>query len=476
MAGITNFLVIDIRSEEVGLTYIKRKEPLYKINQSKISHNNCEILASKTEPYLGDFNKLNTFLKRFIEVNLIKEPRIIIGIHEYKYSIASIPADIEDINVWFLENTSKFLPEGRPKEEFSLFYEEIRSDDNFKYYSVVITRNDYLNSVIKSCTIDKGCILTALPFPVAFNIAEGEEPSILFDFDKNKISSFIENQRGVNIADSHFINSGEFNQNYIADYLSGIKQTLQSNNTNLDNLGIMANYDVHEIPWLGEVIKNVFKVKQINKDIEKESYQFIIPFLAVKKTISNFETKLNLVNNGSLLPQREIVEKQFVMRFIIAMGVIIMFFLLSSMLFENFITNKLDDQESSISDINQKISQLAIMKKENARLKKNIVNLGMFKNNRIRHSKLLYDLSKVITKRTALTNVNLKNIESGQVVLEISGTAINQKDVAEIISLMESVNSFKDVTLVNSSLSNEQGTNNKNKNFQFNISAKYNAD
>ena len=127
-AGINKIIFIEVYSTVVKFVCLKSKEPFYKILGTKDFHK-LEITAVENHPLEDDFNIVSNLLKKFIDKNNLHDLLAVVGVNDFKFSNTYLPADVEDAESWFYENTSAFLPAGKSIDEFAYSYEKYKSDE-----------------------------------------------------------------------------------------------------------------------------------------------------------------------------------------------------------------------------------------------------------------------------------------------------------------------------------------------------------
>ena len=169
LAGIKQFILVDIHKDTFELKLLLRKEKFYRVKQGPIN-SNYEIIYETSGSISNDYSVLTESLKELLTKNKIKkEIFLIVGINEFKFYTAMIPEDVEDPELWFIENSNKFIPEGSTNNQFRFSYEKLKQDEQFSSYLVVVVRNDYVDKILEAVSIPKINLLAVYPFALAIN-------------------------------------------------------------------------------------------------------------------------------------------------------------------------------------------------------------------------------------------------------------------------------------------------------------------
>ncbi|MBI1937423.1 MAG: PilN domain-containing protein [Ignavibacteriales bacterium] len=486
-AGVNKLLLIDIHSSVVKFVCIKSREPFYQLSKSK-ELRKIEVIASERHSIDGDYSLIKTLLKKFIEQNSLHEIYTVIGINDFKFTSVTLPYDTDDVELWFKENTSKFLPEGRPANDFHFSFERYNHDENSKNFFVVVARADILSKIYDSCNTGGLRIISVSPFSLSLNLmTHFSEKNILFlDFTTGKIIYTLVNYSG-SIFSGEFYSQNEMgsqrlNADSISNSLDELYSILQAaaNDKSLENIHVYLSCESDISISLKEIISRIFIPETFNYGYESYDPFYTGSYLIYNKLFNEYDSRINLTNAELLGKERSIFEKQLSMRAILSGGMILITLLLFSYMAENFVTARLNDEQENILDSNTKAVQAENIKRENDRLNANLSMLYTLKGRKSKYSELLSGLTNIITDKSCFTSVGIKNIDRGQCDLEISGLAVSQQEIAVIISIMEKSSHFTNVALLFSSdkKNNEMrhaATTNSNL-IQFKILAKYNAD
>ena len=496
LTGISKFICIDIHSDHIKFSLIKRKEPICSITK-KESLTNLKIIG--TEYISGNdlYKIIENTLKDIILKYRFNNAVLILGINDFRFSTVSIPLEIEDVDIWFSENRNKFLPEGKPSDDFIYAYEFYKEDENYKHFFIIVVRNDFINPIIKSSMLPGLRLIGILPFPLTIfsNNKTKDKNTLFLDFEEYKIFFSFKSESGIVLFRDFFFEIYELaaeeylplefrkiNVNNLNFCLEEIKQTLilSFGSQFSENLYILFSSHPNHYEIIYKQIKDLFKPENIDPFLNKETQFYSSSMFAVNKMLSDFDTKLNIFKDEEYDKERFLLEKQTNLRITFAVGIFLLFFLLSTYLFKNYLTNRIDSQEENYIELTAKAENIEKLKKENTFLKANLSLLNKLKGSRVGYSNLLYDVTKVINSGCCLTEFNLK--ENNEFILvNFIGLAYSLEDVAEFMSNMEYSKKYKEINLLYSSNTLENEFNSasdisENDYIKFNITAKFYAD
>lgn len=486
-AGVNKLLLIDIHSSVVKFVCIKSKEHFYRLSKSE-ELRRIEIIAAERHIIDGDYSLIETLLKKFIESNNLHDVHAIIGINDFKFSTLTLPSDSDDVELWFSENTKKFLPEGRPANDFYFSFEEYNNDENSKNFFVVITRADVLSKIYNVCNIAGIHIINISPFSLSLKSQThlNGKNALFLDFASGIIIYTLVNYPGsIFNGEFYFQNdagTSRLNIDSIANSLEELYSTLSvsAGDKSLENLHVYLSCEPESTNFLKEVITKIFLPASFNSEYEDCNPLYTGSYLTYNKLFNEYDLQINLIDKEILERERFVIEKQLSMRSVLSGGLILITLLLFSFLTENFITAQLNDEQENILESNAKTARVENLKNENDRLAANLSMLYSLKEKKVKYSELLSGLTNVLTEKSCFTSIDIKNIDKRLSDLEISGAAVSQQEIAVIISIMEKSPNFSNVTLLFSSAkkNNEMkfaGSSDSNL-IHFKILARYNAD
>ena len=493
-AVIQKFLFINLYPDVVKFILIKRKESFFKLTNVDAGKD-YSIISSEYFDCKADYLLIKNKLNEFIKKNNLKDAPAFIGINVFKSSAVTLQADTDDIDLWFSENAAKFLPDGRPADEFGFSYEQINEDENHKYFNLAIVRHDYVNEIIKNFSIEGIRIYGIFPFHFSINSFDyqAEKKRLLLDYSSGKIiytflsrtSNFFSGEIFSKISVEDVVER-ELNREEIKASLIKIKQNVSSNfgNNSLSQLEVYLCCRKEDYEIIKSDVENIFNEVpiSINNNLKPEEHLFLPSLFAYNKILKDNELKLNLLPPEFQVKEREFIEKQLSLKFILGIGGVLIFLLLFSNALNGFLRCSLEEAQSNALTVSSDAMKLSNLQKENQYLRANYKLLKKLKKHEKKYSTLLYNISRFIKDGSCLTGLNIKENENKSINIEIAGLAYEQQDIADIMKRMEDDKKFSDINLLYTSVIKPEelqlkGNIPHNKSLvQFNLSAKYYAD
>src|SRR5690606_32194343 len=264
-------------------------------------------------------------------------PVFLIGISEYKFTSISIPSHIDSADdgdeIWFSENTSKFLPEGSNLSSFSFSYEKIKEDENYRTYSLVVARKDYTDRILR--LFNRFRVAGIFPFITSISsLKEVEESTLLIDFTSNKIQyAFYDSERNLFTSELY---SNLYNERFESQgrkiNIEELKNTINEVHNFLTTsfpaqlskkIDAILCCNKNDLPATEKEIREVFNVNSINKSFPDTDPFLITSLLALNKFLDEYDSLLNFPEDEHI-EVRDNVEKQAVVRAVLTSGIILM--------------------------------------------------------------------------------------------------------------------------------------------------------
>ena len=343
IAGINRLIFVDVYSSVVKLVCLKSKEPFYKIKIDE-SLQKIEVTASEYHTIDDDYSLIKSHLKKFVEKYDLKDSYVVVGINDYKFNLITLPNDVEDIESWFSDNSSKFLPEGRPANEFHFSYEQYNEDENSMYFFVVVARADLIAKVHESCNIDSIHLLNVSPFSLSFHsFIHCREKNVLFlDFTNGKLLYTLVNISG-NIFNGEFYYKTEkpsavINTDSMRESMEELYVSLEASlgEKNLDKPEIYLVCNPGDGPVLKELITTIFNPESFNSGYEALDTFYTGSYLIYNKLMGDYDAQVNFLSKELTADERFLLEKQIGMRTVLIGGLILIMLLMFSYFTENF--------------------------------------------------------------------------------------------------------------------------------------------
>ncbi|MFC2139727.1 hypothetical protein ACFLR4_03610, partial [Bacteroidota bacterium] len=419
LAGVKKFVLLEAARDYVKIAFVQIKMPFYDIS-SGISQNNIRIIARTAEKFSGDLNDLDYILKKFIEENEAEEAYLIIGVNDYRLKKVMVSKE-EELDLWFDENRSKFIPPGKMSEDFRLSYEKYKEDEDHYYCLAAVSRADYLEKLTKVCSQSGLKILSITPFLTSLHKYEPlKNKNGLYLEISNRMVKYIFSDFNQNLFTGeiyHEIFNHE-NETDVESRSYEIEQcvnklyealTATSNIKNLDELEVFISVDPEYYSQFEKAVSSAFQVKQTNNGIENLDPDLTGIYFTLNNELSFHDTKINLLDEETIGTERMELDKNIGLRTTISSGVVLIFFLFTG---ENFVVSKISEGEESLSEVTAKASVVRKLEEENNKLNSNLSSLIDLRDGNISYSKLLKGVSDIITRKSLLTDLVLEEVSA----------------------------------------------------------------
>lgn len=453
LSGISSIIVLEMYQAHYKMLLVKRKEGFLRLKKGDLKDFqviHSEVCYSEPDPEII-LKKIKEIVGKFS----LKEPAIAVGVNDFRYSIASIPPDNEDAELWFLENLQKFLPEGRPKDEFILSYELFKKDDNYSCYLTSVLRRDYLDRVLSAIKLEGLKILGVFPFRLLLPFSrftagrnvlylEVLNNEIIYSYS-SETGSFTSGVEYVPAVEEGKLNAAEF-EGALISIREALRQTSGQSSFNEPGLLLSSERDIYNDAEL--LAKKVFTPASININVHGIDPLFLSSLFALNLLHNDVDSRINFLDEELKQKEREPVEKLAAMRFMLAIGGVLIFFLMSFYILEGYLSDKLQNAGDDLSGVSAKLIEVERLTKENASLALNLKTLKGLKTERVNYTNLLFALSGVTSGNSCLTGISLKGKQGDYIDCELSGAARTQEEVARVIRRLEEMDGFNDPVLI----------------------------
>lgn len=486
ISGIRKFIILDIDKDVAELNYVQIKEPFCRINKSKLIES-INLLFSENIYFGNDLSIVTEHLKQFVKKYELEEAYLIIGINDFRFKTIKLLKDAEENELWFEENTDKFLPEGRVSDDFIFSYEKYFEDEDNDYYYLVIARRNYIESIISACQVSGITIIKISPFSLQLHFMDSlKEKFLLFlNIGKDKIIyTFSDNKQNL-IYGEIFLSfqnisteDSEAKNTIIKNGLSDVKQNIiPLLNEKVNELNIFITSSSLENENNITLVNSIFLTEYVNPNIFNTKHNEITPAIVLNNLFTGQDDYINLLPTETETKNREVLEKKTSLRITLAFGVVLIFMLLFTYLGENIISSMKINNENKLVEVDSKTKMLETYENENSKLLNNLSMLSKLKGKRVIYSKVLLSLIDGLDNKSCFTDLSI-NETNNELIIKIEGLAYSQQNVTVTIENVENLDNFKDVSLEYAN-SVERAKYNKarlpqNTMIEFALSAKYN--
>lgn len=463
VSGHKDYILFELNGSIGKLIHLKLTERIYILEKKDIL-DNLNIVSSKIFCFGNDFGVFAKEFNNFVSNSKITDPLVLVGINEFKFTSISIPRGIEDeeddAELWFTENSSKFLPEGSNLNTFTFSHEITRVDEDYKTYALIIARKDYLSRISDSLT--KVQLSAIFPFITALTSfsATPETSNLIIDFTSNKIiygycdvnGNFLTGEVYTDLYDDQFdLEKRSINREELRRSLIEIRNFISSSfpNFNLNKLNYFIVSQSSEYLIIEELSEKILGVDIANQRLTKYDPFFTSSYISLNKFINYYETNLNLIDDQNKQEISNKLEKQAGLRVVLTLGITLISLLFFAYLGNILLSYQSSTNEGIIAKLENNKNQIAILKKNNFLLKKNIILFKELKENRKGYSELLTDISKNINYNSRLTELEIMDNNSKSLKITVKGFSRSQNQIADFLRIIEKNNKFRNIVLKN---------------------------
>lgn len=493
LAGIKQFILVDIYKDKVDLKLLLRKEKFYKVQQGPIN-SNYKIIYETSRSITNDYKALTETVQELLTINKIKkEIYIIVGINEFKFYTAMIPEEVEDTEIWFIENSTKFIPENSTKNQFRFSYEKLKQDEQFSFYMVVVVRNDYINKILDAVNIPKINLLAVYPFALAINKCNRtpDTNKLFFDIFNKRINYSFYSLSGNIVYGEYFLNvshsselpaESEYNNvRVLKDDIIKMLEIVSGSvrRKNIEPLEILVNCNADCLGMLNDFQSSLEQCGLNNKVLGKNEVSVTKSLIGFNNITCDIDNIINLVGEQNFKLQRSKIERRITTNTFLILSFIVLFLLLIASSLNNFITDNKVIYISSFSEVEFELAVVEELKKESELLKSDLAMYLELRNRSPQMSTVLKVLPEALNDETVLTAVKIVVESDSRITFEVTGVVSAHSHVAELISNIDNQENFNNVSLM--FISNidrkrlyPQSILPYKKLYQFNISGRYN--
>lgn len=493
LAGIKQFILVDIYKDSLGLKLLHRKEKFYKVQQGPIN-SNYKIIYETSRSINNDYNVLTESLQELLTANKIKkEIFLVVGINEFKFFTAMIPEDVEDTEIWFIENSNKFIPEGSTNNQFRFSYEKLKQDEQFSSYVVVVVRNDYIDKILDAVNIPKINLLAVYPFALAINKCNSSSDTnkLFFDIFNDRINYSFYSPTGYIVYGEYFLNGSHStelptdsmynNVKVLKDDITKILEIVSGSvqRKNIEPLELLVNCDASCLSMLNDFQSSLVQCGLNNKVLDKNEVSVTKSLMGFNNITCDVDNIINFVGEQNFKLQRSKIERRITTSVFLILSFIVLFLLLTATALNNFITDNKVYYISSFSEVEFELAVVEELKKESELLKSDLAMYLELKNRSPQMSTVLKVFPEALNDKTVLTAVKIVVENDSRITFEVTGVVSAHSDVAELISNIDNLEYFNNVSLmyisnIDRKRFDPQSILPNKKLYQFNISGIYN--
>ena len=451
-SGINEYILLEIYESSYFLKVFKTS--MLNLNIfSKRDSNNFKIIAEEFNSY-DDLTAIKNSISRIKNEYNLSNPYLLVGINECRQSFVSISNDVEDTELWFLENSNSYLPEGLNNHDFASSFKKISEGDDSSCYQVISARKEYLKEIQKAFKDNSYTLISILTFSILASDNNLDEEALFLSANilPHKI------YYSFKINNSHFIIDelyGEFinpNTKTLSDseVISKISEifniVIGSSDERINKLRFQLTSPFELNKLISDNVLAIIK-EEVNKEIDiifNVGDNFTI---TLGNFISSFDESINLVEISDQEQEREKIEKTFTQRLIIACGTILIIPLFILYFFEGAIGSSIQAQEDSIIEVNSNRTIIDNLQKQKRNLIDNIATLIDLKKGNKSLSNIIEMASNICPDKNCFIEFKSTRKEQSQ-QLTFVGITSEQSNIPKIMSNLEESKKVSKVDLV----------------------------
>ncbi len=441
-AGVSELVLLRIRGGKAVIEGYKADKNPFKLSSSKPVLIREKLFEKKIK-FDGDFTTLLNELVRFAEESGLKDYSVVADPGVFRVKEIKTPFETTaDEELWFLENTQKFLPKSGDKDNFYYRYFKYHSDNDYASYIVAITRKESIDNFTRAAEKKKLNILSITPFQLSplLQPAEPDKPRVYIEETEGSIQFFYNFEGGI-IHDEFLNETGENSvDHYIARRISDLLGKKKDLNQGVEPLLYYSGKENGKN--IADRIQNMFRLDSTPELFP--SGKSVIDML-----FYDFGRHINFLEGPLLSSGKEKREKNILNRTIIAIGLTLAFFLSMNMFLAGFLTSRIDSDEESLIEIESGRTLAEKLNKENDILKKNLLSLADLQNKHTRISHALKELSYVFEYGASLSSVETEGDEN-KVSFTLSGYVTDNEQAVHVVNKLERISGFNNVKLIHS--------------------------
>lgn len=451
-SGIKQIVVFQLEQGSVRVNGLKLSSNTIK---TPLIKRNFDSVFSESYNYSTDLDSIIDKVKNVLSTNNFDNYISALTLQNYRAATLVAPNDIEDIELWILENTESIFPKGRPKSDFQFDYKLINRSINNSTYLFTVVRKNEIDNLIHSKFVEQLNVIAITPDflsaiqwlnvnedVVVLNFLPGRTDYLLYSDDSIKYSSVAQ----------RLDNNIEDNEKYTLLIKRVIAEIELTNPKKVNNVLICGSSEINK-SVLSE-INNRYEDVKINLGFSKFKPDEISN-LFLANSIFDIPKLINFVHPEKLEKKSEPIQKNFIQRLIFVLGGVLILWLLLLYMGESLTSNSIAKYEEAFNGKEQKENLIRKTEKENTQLYNYLKQLSVKKNSDSTFSKILLSFSNTFSVDSKISNLKFQN-NNGTISILIEGYAKGEQTIVDIVKYLESTQLFNNIQLLSSELLTEQ--------------------
>ncbi|MFH0736281.1 MAG: hypothetical protein V1773_16970 [bacterium] len=415
-----------------------------------------DSVFSETYTYSNDLDSIIDKVKNGLSKNNFDNYISVLTLQNYRAAILIAQNDIEDIELWILENTQGIFPKGRLKNDFQSDYKLINKSVNNSTYLFSIVRKNEIESLIHSKFLKQFNIIAITPdFLSAAQWIDKVDGILAVNLSPNRIDYLLYNDGSTKYnqalyqTDNDNIESAEKFSASIQEILLEVERITQKK---INNILIYGSSEINS-STLSE-IENKFKDVKINVGFSKYKPDEISN-LFLANSIYDDSKFMNFLPPEELEKRTEPIQKNLIQRLFFVLGGILIFWLLFLYMGETLTSKSIAEYEEAFYGKEQKETLIEKTQNENVELYNYLKQLSVKKNSDSTFSNILFSFSNTFNGESKISKLKFQN-NKGTISIVIEGYAKGEETIVNILKYLESTQLFNNIQLLSSETITDQ--------------------
>ncbi|MBL1214927.1 MAG: hypothetical protein HND52_16325 [Ignavibacteriae bacterium] len=448
LTGTRHFITVDLIDNEYLLSLILIPKGLIN-SKSNEGISSYKVLETQKIPVSSKKANIKEIIDNFLtNYNLRKAP-VLLGLDQYKIYSISLPSDTEDVELWFLENSSSFLPPKSNRNEFEYRYFKYFENEEVKKFLVVVTRNENIERITNQFTIPGLELVSVFPFLLSSIFLSSE--NIHLKINENELTWIVKNSnKELLFGEFYFDNSHTQNpqKNYELEFsaLSEIAGYIRRNIFNgfktLEE-SVCKIYMSHPFSNQNEVDDLLKSEFQSNLQCKKiiQSHKANTSLLAVNSIVTHSHDELNFLEEKLKIEFSNSTDRTIFQRIVLSCGVVFMILLIMLNGLEQYFLSQSEENHNRLQLIRANERKIDKLENDISQLEKDYSKLFEIKYNNQNYSEIFSSIANCTSRNTKLVQLSIK-CDSSKSFLSVKGKCNSQNDIVNFIDLMEDYKIF----------------------------------
>ncbi|MBL1215795.1 MAG: hypothetical protein HND52_20670 [Ignavibacteriae bacterium] len=442
LSGNRHFLTVDWVDSEYLLSLILIPKGIF-ISKSNEDIYSYKVLETKRIPVTSQKDSIKKIIVEILNNSNLRKAPVLFGLDQYKIYSISLPADTEDVELWFLENSSSFLPPKSNRNEFEYRYLKYFENEDVKKFLVVVTRNENIERITSQFTIPGLDLISIFPFLLSSIFLSSE--NIHLKINENELTWIAKNSnKELHFGEFYFDNSHTHTpqKNYELKFtaLSEIAGYLRRNIFNGYNTveesvcNINISHPFTNQNEVDDLLKSEFE-SNLKCKTNIKCHEANTSLLAVNSIVHSHD-ELNFLCEKRKTEFNNSLDQTIFQRIVLLTGIIFMILLLMLNGLEQYFLSQSEKNQNRLQLIRVNERKIDKLVNDISQLEKDYSKLFEIKYNNQNYSQIFSSVANCTNGNTKLVQLSII-CDSSQSFLSVKGKCNSQNDIVNFIDLME---------------------------------------